>query len=248
MTSWLYRWQKWGLRRWYTLPMEVLSKGWVQAQTILLHSLQEPEDLGSQQWRLQVYSQQWRPNTDRIYLQYSQAFPVFHPFVCVDTNTQKWKSGKKMEKSWEHSSHEWHRGGQGTTADKFKHVPVELSTTSRAWTVVKHSNLANWMMNWSKTYWISDVPRLLCVHLVSTRFAICDPLFPFTIHRVPYLSLIYLYIRGVGCTRDKLTFHSIASAQGYTRSMQKQYITNSSSAEFCWGVLGCSCSIDFLPP
>ena len=147
-----------------------------------------------------------------------------------------------MEKSWEHSSHEWHRGGQGTTADKFKHVPVELSTTSRAWTVVKHSNLANWMMNWSKTYWISDVPRLLCVHLVSTRFAICDPLFPFTIHRVPYLSLIYLYIRGVGCERDKLTFHSIASAQGYTRSMQKQYITNSSSVEFCWGALGCSCS------
>jgi len=29
--------------------------------------------------------------------------------------------------------------------------------------------------------------------------------------------------------------------------MWKQQNTNSSSAELCWGVLGRSCSIDFLP-
>ena len=29
--------------------------------------------------------------------------------------------------------------------------------------------------------------------------------------------------------------------------MRKQQTTNSSSAEVCWGVLGRSCSIDFLP-
>ena len=48
--------------------------------------------------------------------------PPFLPSVCVHNNTQKQKTSKKTGKSWEHSSHEWTRGGRRGEGPIFKYV------------------------------------------------------------------------------------------------------------------------------